>query len=164
MSSRRAIESADGSMGHQGSLVSTQAPSRKRARAHNMATIGLDIIANVSEATDILAPLKAACRTIKSILEVMQAVDDNKGEFTDLAQRLEEYMLAIEDQIDSFEEYPPEDRVVDEAFRRPLIRYVETLEEFHGTIINYAHKRRSSGLSAFTAISKRTGIDTSRAH
>ena len=38
---------------------------------------------------------------------------------------MEEYMSTLEKQIASFETYPPEERVVDEAFSRPLIQYVE---------------------------------------
>ena len=34
-------------------------------------------------------------------------------------------MSALEKQNASFETYPPEERIVDEAFNRPLIQYVE---------------------------------------
>ena len=57
--------------------------------------------------------------------EPKQAVDDNQEEWADLTRRLDEYMSALERQIDSFEKYSPEERVVDEAFSRPFIRYVE---------------------------------------
>ena len=79
-------------------------------------------------------------------------------------------MFAIENQIDSFEKYTPEDRAaVDEAFKRPLIRYVEyvklshplrcvdrsrLLEEFQCTVENQMHKRSRSGLAAWTEIQK----------
>ena len=52
-------------------------------------------------------------------------MDDNQEEWVDLTRRLDEYMSAFQNQVDSFEKYDPEERVVDEAFSRPLIRYVE---------------------------------------
>ena len=79
-------------------------------------------------------------------------------------------MLAIEKQIDSFERYPLEDRAaVDEAFKRPLIRYVEyvksshvlqyadhsrLIEEFQSTVDKQMNKRSRSGLAAWTKIWK----------
>ena len=99
-----------------------------------------------------------------------QAIDDNREEWTDLTRRLEEYMFAIENQIESFEKYHSEDReAVDEAFSRPLIRYVEyvkflrlfrcidrsrLLEEFQGTVDNHMQKRSRSGLAVWTEIRK----------
>ena len=52
-------------------------------------------------------------------------MDDNQEEWNDLTRRLDEYMSALENQIDSIEKYPAEERIIDEAFSRPLIRYVE---------------------------------------
>ncbi|CAG7851430.1 SubName: Full=Related to WD40-repeat protein (Notchless protein) {ECO:0000313/EMBL:CCA73057.1} [Serendipita indica DSM 11827] len=137
-------------MNHQDASQSAGTSSRKRARLHYTAATSLDVIANIADATDILSPLKAACRTTRSILEVIQADDDNKEEYIGLIERLEGYMSAVEDQIDLFEQYPPEDRAVDEAFSRPLIRYVRALEEFQNTIEKC--KRRGNRLGALTAI------------
>ncbi|CAG7855299.1 COMPASS-like H3K4 histone methylase component WDR5B {ECO:0000303/PubMed:19567704} Short=AtWDR5B {ECO:0000303/PubMed:19567704} [Serendipita indica DSM 11827] len=126
--------------------------SSKRDQLQNAASIALDVIANVAEASDILAPLTAACRTTKSIIDVKQTIDDNQGDWNDLVRRLEQYMWAVESQIDSLEKYPPEDRAVDEAFSQPLIHYVELLEDIHCAIVNDAHNRRRTSRNAFTAI------------
>lgn len=114
---------------------STAGPSsRKRARVYHTASTGLDILGNVSEASDILSPLKAACRATKSILDVVQAVDDNQEEWNDLTQRLEGYMSAIDDQIDAFEKYSPAERAVDDALSQSLAHYVKLLGEFHDKV------------------------------
>ncbi|CCA74792.1 related to S. pombe trp-asp repeat containing protein [Serendipita indica DSM 11827] len=129
-------------------------PSRKRRQAYSVAAITLEAAANVAESSDILAPLKAACRTTKLILDNMQAVDNNQEGWADLTQRMEGYMLAIENQIESFAKYPPEDREVNEAFSRPLTDYVDFLEESHRNITNQRHKRKRSGLNELTEVSK----------
>ncbi|CCA76472.1 related to archipelago beta form (F-box-WD40 repeat protein) [Serendipita indica DSM 11827] len=143
-------------------VVEAQVPKIERSlllkdRAQN--AIALDVVANTAEASDILAPVKAACKTIKSIIDVKQTIDDTQGEWSDLVRRLEEYMRAIEGQIDSLEKYPPEDRVVDGAFSQSLVRYVELLEDIHRAIVNDAHKRRHTIRSVFTAIRKVKKID-----
>ncbi|CAG7854436.1 SubName: Full=Related to WD-repeat protein, putative-Talaromyces stipitatus {ECO:0000313/EMBL:CCA76247.1} [Serendipita indica DSM 11827] len=125
---------------------------KQEDQLQNAASIALDVIANVAEASDILAPLTAACRTTKSIIDVKQTIDDNQGDWNDLVRRLEQYMWAVESQIDSLEKYPPEDRAVDEAFSQPLIHYVELLEDIHCAIVNDAHNRRRTSRNAFTAI------------
>ncbi|CCA74347.1 related to archipelago beta form (F-box-WD40 repeat protein) [Serendipita indica DSM 11827] len=117
---------------NQGLSTAAERSSRKRDQVQNAASIALDVVANVAEASDILAPLKAACKTTKSIIDVKQTIDDNQGDWNDL--------------------YPPEDRAVDEAFSQPLVRYVELLEDIHCAIVNDAHKRRRTSRSAFTAI------------
>ena len=56
-----------------GSGSSGQASSSKRKQeVYGMTNTVLDAVANAAEASDVLAPLKAACRTTKSILEVVQ--------------------------------------------------------------------------------------------
>ena len=89
-----------------------------------------------------------------------EAIDDNREEWIDLTHRLDGYMSTLENQIDSFEEYPPEERVVEDAFRRPLIQYVKyvcmliplpstdqcrLLEDLHNTVVN-----RTRSQSRFT--------------
>ncbi|CAG7853401.1 SubName: Full=Related to archipelago beta form (F-box-WD40 repeat protein) {ECO:0000313/EMBL:CCA74347.1}, partial [Serendipita indica DSM 11827] len=106
----------------------------KKDQVQNTASIALDVVANIAEASDILAPLKAACRATKSIIDVKQAIDDNQGDWSDL--------------------YPPQDRVVDEAFSQPLVRYVEVLEDIHCAIVNDRHTRPRTSHGAFTAIGK----------
>ena len=79
-------------------------------------------------------------------------------------------MFAIENQIDSLANYPLEEiTTLDEAFSRPLVRYVECvetsnplqyidvsrlLEDFQSTLQNQARKRRPKGLAALTEIRK----------
>ena len=43
-------------------------------------------------------------------------------------------MTALEEQITLFEAYPVEERVVDEAFSRPLVQYVEYVINLHSTM------------------------------
>ncbi|CCA75475.1 hypothetical protein PIIN_09458 [Serendipita indica DSM 11827] len=138
-----------------GSTVA-ESSSQGKGKAHITAASQLDTLANLAEASDILSPLKAAARATRSILDVIQAADDNQEEWADLAQRLEEYMSSVESTITTFESYPQEERVVHQAFSQPLIRYVELLEQFHGTVAHYRHKR--SRLGALTSLSK-TKVD-----
>ncbi|CCA76463.1 hypothetical protein PIIN_10456, partial [Serendipita indica DSM 11827] len=136
------------------SSSASQRSTRRKDQVYDPVNIGLDVVANIAEGSDILAPLKAACRTTKSILELIQGVDHNQEDWTDLARRLEEYLSGIENQIDAFEKYPPEERDVDEAFSQPLIHYVKLLEGIHEVVARCRHKRSRTGLGAFTAISK----------
>ncbi|CAG7846687.1 COMPASS-like H3K4 histone methylase component WDR5B {ECO:0000303/PubMed:19567704} Short=AtWDR5B {ECO:0000303/PubMed:19567704} [Serendipita indica DSM 11827] len=131
---------------------SAQRPTGKKRQVYDTLNVGLDVVANISEGSDVLAPLKAACRTTKSILEV--ATEINQEEWIDLAGRLKEYMSALEKQITLLEAYPEEDMAVDEAFRQPLIHYVEFLENMHDTIVDLKEKRNRSKLSIFKAFSK----------
>ncbi|CCA77776.1 hypothetical protein PIIN_03411, partial [Serendipita indica DSM 11827] len=131
---------------------SAQRPTGKKRQVYDTLNVGLDVVANIAEGSDVLAPLKAACRTTKSILEV--ATEINKEEWIDLAGRLKEYMSALEKQITLLEAYPEEDIAVNEAFRQPLIHYVEFLENMHDTIVDLKEKRNRSKLSIFKAFSK----------
>ncbi|CCA76677.1 related to archipelago beta form (F-box-WD40 repeat protein) [Serendipita indica DSM 11827] len=137
-----------------GSSSSTAPPSRKRGQVYNAASVGLDFLGNIAEGSDILSPLKAACRATNSVLNVIQAIDDNQEEWDEITRRLDQYMSSMENQIDSFEKYPPEDRKVDEAFSRPLVHYVETLEDFCRLVENHRHKRSRSGFGTLTEIRK----------
>ncbi|CAG7849701.1 SubName: Full=Related to archipelago beta form (F-box-WD40 repeat protein) {ECO:0000313/EMBL:CCA74347.1}, partial [Serendipita indica DSM 11827] len=110
----------------------------KKDQVQNTASIALDVVANIAEASDILAPLKAACRATKSIIDVKQAIDDNQGDWSDLVRRLEEYMWAG----------------CRRAFSQPLVRYVEVLEDIHCAIVNDRHTRPRTSHGAFTAIGK----------
>ena len=99
-----------------------------------------------------------------------QTIDDNREEWTDLTRRLGEYKSSIENQIELVKKYPLTDgAVVDEAFSRPLNRYVEyvklphplqcvdrsrLLEEFQSTVDKQMNKRSRSGLAAWTKIRK----------
>ncbi len=51
-------------------------------------------------------------------------MENNKEAWNELYERIKEYMLAAEKQCDVFEEYPPEDRVVDDIFIETLQAYV----------------------------------------
>ncbi|CCA69466.1 hypothetical protein PIIN_03366 [Serendipita indica DSM 11827] len=63
-------------------------------------------------------------------------------------------MFAIDNQIDSFEKYPAEERVVDEAFKQPLIHYVELLEDFQETVAHHRHKRSRNAFASLSGIGK----------
>ncbi|CCA76243.1 related to archipelago beta form (F-box-WD40 repeat protein) [Serendipita indica DSM 11827] len=127
--------------------------SSKKAQMYNTVNVGLTVGASIAEVSDILAPLKAACLTTKTILEVAQA-NSNQEEWTDLVQRLKRYMSALEERTTLFETYPQEERVVDEAFRRPLIHYVEFLETMHDMVVDLKEKRSRKKLGLFKAFSK----------
>ncbi|CCA74228.1 related to WD40-repeat protein (notchless protein) [Serendipita indica DSM 11827] len=157
MSSRKATPRIKFAIYPPDTSPSAKSSLRKRGQTDNtINTAGtvLNLAADLSEASDILSPLKAACKATKTILDAIQAVKDNQEEWSDLTERLEEYMLGIERQIDSFEKYPAEDRVVDEAFRQPLIHYVELLEDIYSTVTNSREKRTRSTLSFFKAFTK----------
>ncbi|CCA75485.1 hypothetical protein PIIN_09468 [Serendipita indica DSM 11827] len=125
--------------------------SSKRVQMYNAVTIGLTVGASIAEASDILAPLKAACLTTKTILE---AIYSNQEGWTDLMRRLKEYMSALEEQIILFETYPQDTRAVDEAFRQPLIHYVEFLETVHDMVIDLKEKRSRKNFGLFKAFTK----------
>ena len=74
MSSKKLRKSKRPAVDLQEPSTSTERPSRKRAQAYSTAGLGLDFVANISEASDILAPLKAACKATKSILDVVQVI------------------------------------------------------------------------------------------
>lgn len=82
----------------------------------------------------------------------MRAIDNNQEEWLDLIRRVNEYMSVLEEQIALFEAYPPEDRAVDEAFSRPLINYIESLEDIHDTVVNITEKRSRNLFKAFTKV------------
>ncbi|CCA75243.2 hypothetical protein PIIN_09227, partial [Serendipita indica DSM 11827] len=142
-----------------GSSTFEQRTTSKKDQVYDAINLGLDVVANTAEGSDILAPLKAACRTTKSILEVVQAIENNREEWSDLTRRLKEYMSTLEEQIALFETYSPADRGVNEAFSRPLIHYVEFLETMHDTVVGLKEKRRRSRLGLLKAFS-RVKIDT----
>lgn len=48
------------------------APNSVSLKVYDGIGVGLDVVANIAEASDILAPLKAACRTARTILGVVQ--------------------------------------------------------------------------------------------
>ncbi|CCA70407.1 hypothetical protein PIIN_04346 [Serendipita indica DSM 11827] len=135
-------------------MGSSGSSSSKKAQRYNTVNFGLDVVANVAEGSDILAPLKAACRTTKSIVEVMQGIENNREDWIDLIRRVKDYMSVLEEQIALFETYPPKDRTVNEAFSRPFIGYVEALEDIHDTVVNLTEKRNHRKFSFFKAFSK----------
>ncbi|CAG7851324.1 SubName: Full=Related to WD40-repeat protein (Notchless protein) {ECO:0000313/EMBL:CCA70723.1} [Serendipita indica DSM 11827] len=130
-----------------GSLPLTRRQTNKKNKLYNTANVGLEVAANIAEGSDILAPLKAACRTTKSILEVSQAIDNNQEDWSDLIQRLKGYISALEERIALFESYPIEDRAINEAFSQPLLRYAKFLETMHDTVLDLKTKSNRSKLA-----------------
>ncbi|CCA72180.1 related to archipelago beta form (F-box-WD40 repeat protein) [Serendipita indica DSM 11827] len=154
MSSRGSAQPNSSTTNQPASSSSAVPSSRKRARVYSVASTGFDILGNISEASDILSPLKAACRTSKSIIDVIQTADDNQDEWNELIQRLDGYMSAVQNQIDAFEKYPPEERAVDDALSQSLVEYVKLLGEFHDKVDQHKHKRSRTGFGPLTTISK----------
>ncbi|CCA76115.1 hypothetical protein PIIN_10115 [Serendipita indica DSM 11827] len=132
----------------------TQRPSSTVDQVYDTVAVGLDLVASIADGSDILAPLAAACRIMKSILEVVQAIENNQGEWTDLAGRLKGYMSALEERITLFETYPPPERVVDKAFSQPLSHYVDFLETMHDAVVELKAKRGRSRFGFMEAFSK----------
>ncbi|CCA71643.1 hypothetical protein PIIN_05579, partial [Serendipita indica DSM 11827] len=159
MSARKAVRTGEhyDNVNLSESSYFTRGSSSKRTQVYDTVRIGLDVVANVAEGSDILSPLKAACRTTKSILEVIQALEDNQEGWTDLTRRLRGYMAGIEERIILFETYPLEARAVDEAFSRPFIRYIEFLKNMFDTIVDLKEKR-SRKLGVFKSF-RRVRID-----
>ncbi|CAG7847684.1 SubName: Full=Uncharacterized protein {ECO:0000313/EMBL:CCA73374.1} [Serendipita indica DSM 11827] len=128
--------------------------SSKKHQVYDTVNVGLDVVANVTEGSDILAPLKAACKTAKSVLEIMRTIESNQEEWTDLTRRLEEYIIALEEQIALIEKYPPEDRAIHEAIKRPLTHYIELLKGMQQTVDNLQEKRSRRKFGLFKSMSK----------
>ncbi|CCA71456.1 hypothetical protein PIIN_05395 [Serendipita indica DSM 11827] len=91
----------------------------------------LEFVANISEASDVLAPLKAACSATKKVLETIR---NNKEDWSHLSQRLQGHLESMEDQITVFEGYPEESRKADDSLRQPLLAYVRKLEEMQNAV------------------------------
>ncbi|CCA74240.1 related to archipelago beta form (F-box-WD40 repeat protein) [Serendipita indica DSM 11827] len=153
MSAETALNSKKqrGVMNPSASTSFAPASSSKRNQVYDIVNISLDVAANIAEGSDVLSPLKAACRTTKSILEVIQATENNQEEWNKLGLRLKEYMSALEDQVALFETYHG-DGAVDKAFSQPLIHYVEFLEIMYDTVVDLKKKRSKTGI--FTAFRK----------
>ncbi|CAG7852496.1 SubName: Full=Related to WD40-repeat protein (Notchless protein) {ECO:0000313/EMBL:CCA73057.1} [Serendipita indica DSM 11827] len=154
MSSREHTTFTNKTLNPQVSSSSTGRPSHKRTQAYNVASLGLDLVANVAEASDILAPLKAACRATKTILDVMLSINDNHEDWINLAQRLKEYTSSLEEQVALFEADPLKDTVVNNPVRRPLILYAETLDKLYILVANLKEKPSRSKFGFLRAISK----------
>ncbi|CCA74344.1 related to WD40-repeat protein (notchless protein) [Serendipita indica DSM 11827] len=97
-------------------------------KARDTAIPILELVANISEGSDVLASLKAACKATKQILEMARAIQNNKEDWRRLAQRLQGHLESMEDQITIFEGYPEEKRKVDDSLRQPLLAYVRKLD------------------------------------
>ncbi|CCA76398.1 related to WD40-repeat protein (notchless protein), partial [Serendipita indica DSM 11827] len=126
----------------------------KKRQAHDAVNVGLHVVDTTSEGMDVLGPLMTACRTTKSILEVAQATENNQQEWKVLTCSLKEHITALQEQIALFQACPPQDRVVDQTLSRPLVTYVEFLENMHSKIVELQNKRSLSKLSFFKAFTK----------
>ncbi|CCA77680.1 hypothetical protein PIIN_11658 [Serendipita indica DSM 11827] len=51
-----------------------EGPSRRGAKVADTANVFLDFMANIAEASDILSPLKGACRATKTVLDTVQDI------------------------------------------------------------------------------------------
>ncbi|CAG7852770.1 SubName: Full=Uncharacterized protein {ECO:0000313/EMBL:CCA72352.1} [Serendipita indica DSM 11827] len=89
----------------------------------------LDLVANISEASDALASLKAACRATKQILEIARAVQNNKEDWKRLFERLQGHLESMESQIAIFEEHPEKNHQVDDSLRQPLLVYLDEIQK-----------------------------------
>ncbi|CCA75681.1 hypothetical protein PIIN_09671 [Serendipita indica DSM 11827] len=129
------------------SSSSGQVSSSKKDQAYDTFSFILDVIANIAEGSDMLAPLKAACRATKSVLDVVRAIESNKEEWNDLMGRLTGYISTFEEQTASFETYNQTDRAISQTLCRHLNDYLDT-------VINARDKRSHSRLSFLKGFSK----------
>ncbi|CCA71457.1 related to WD40-repeat protein (notchless protein) [Serendipita indica DSM 11827] len=97
-------------------------------KARDTAIPILELVANISEGSDVLASLKAACKATKQILEMARAIQNNKEDWKRLAERLQSHLESMENQITIFEGYSEESRKVDDSLRQPLLAYVRKLD------------------------------------
>ncbi|CAG7851103.1 COMPASS-like H3K4 histone methylase component WDR5A {ECO:0000303/PubMed:19567704} Short=AtWDR5A {ECO:0000303/PubMed:19567704} [Serendipita indica DSM 11827] len=136
------------------SSSSGQVSSSKKDQAYDTFSFILDVIANIAEGSDMLAPLKAACRATKSVLDVVRAIESNKEEWNDLMGRLTGYISTFEEQTASFETYNQTDRAISQTLCRHLNDYLELLRDICSTVINARDKRSHSRLSFLKGFSK----------
>ncbi|CCA75279.1 related to WD40-repeat protein (notchless protein) [Serendipita indica DSM 11827] len=119
--------------------------------------VSLDLlagIAKIEEGSDVLAPLKAACRTMKSILEVIQATEIRQEEWVELAQRLKRYTLVLEEQITMLEPYPSNESAIDESFQRSLVQDLKSLETIYDEFATLKEKWSHSKLGVFKVFNR----------
>ncbi|CCA75727.1 hypothetical protein PIIN_09717 [Serendipita indica DSM 11827] len=146
--------------------VDQASSSTKRAQVQDTAIFSLGLLANISEGSDILSPLKAACLATKSILEAAQAIDNNQEEWNDLKRRLVEQSSTLEEQLTLFTASPLEDGTIDSAISRALVNYgeyvdhsterlwadrVRSLKDMHDMVDNLQKKRSGSKLGFLKA-------------
>ncbi|CAG7851920.1 SubName: Full=Related to archipelago beta form (F-box-WD40 repeat protein) {ECO:0000313/EMBL:CCA76170.1} [Serendipita indica DSM 11827] len=97
-----------------------------------------------AETWDVLSPLKAACKATQTIIGVVQGIKNNQEDWSEIIQRLQDYLSAIEEQITLLKRENTS-RPLDEAFCRPLARYVK--------IVDRTERQRSKSLGGFAEIS-----------
>ncbi|CCA76287.1 hypothetical protein PIIN_10282 [Serendipita indica DSM 11827] len=127
-----------------------ESSSSKKQQVYNTVNAGLDVMANVAEGSDILAPLKAACKTTQSILG---GIETNKEGWTDLRGRLEQFNNEMEKQITLIEAHPVADRAIRKTVQQPLTDYLEFLKGIQLRIADLQGTKRKK-LGLFKAFSK----------
>ncbi|CCA76412.1 hypothetical protein PIIN_10405, partial [Serendipita indica DSM 11827] len=90
-----------------------------------------------TDGSNVPAALNTACLATKRTLE---AAYNNQNEWSDLIQRLENYISALEERMTLLKTYPPGDSIVDDALSRPLTNYVEFLENLPNRIVDLKEK------------------------
>ncbi|CAG7855067.1 SubName: Full=Related to archipelago beta form (F-box-WD40 repeat protein) {ECO:0000313/EMBL:CCA76170.1} [Serendipita indica DSM 11827] len=127
-------------------------PSLKGDKLMDTANIFLEFTANIAEASDVLGPLKAACKATQTVIGIIQGVKNNREDWSEIIQRLQDYLSAIEEQI-TLLKGENTSGPLDEAFSRPLTRYVKHLEDLHKRIVDRTEQQRSKSLGRFAEIS-----------
>ncbi|CAG7852672.1 Ribosome assembly protein 4 {ECO:0000250/UniProtKB:P25382} AltName: Full=Notchless protein homolog 1 {ECO:0000250/UniProtKB:Q9VPR4}; AltName: Full=Ribosome biogenesis factor rsa4 {ECO:0000250/UniProtKB:Q9VPR4}, partial [Serendipita indica DSM 11827] len=112
----------------------------RRGQVNDTAIVALEFVANIAEASDKLSAVKAICRATKTVLEAVQAVDNNDQEWVDLMQRLKVYESAFKEKSDVLQQCPSD--VVDDEFRRLLDHYAKVLQKLHTTVNNLREERK----------------------
>ncbi|CCA74122.1 hypothetical protein PIIN_08076 [Serendipita indica DSM 11827] len=110
--------------------TSTPTSSSGRERIRDTAIPILDLGAAISESSDVLAPMKAACMATRKVLEISRAMESNKEGWNTLAERLKDHLKSMQEQITIFEGYPEERLKAYDSLREPLLAYVRQASRY----------------------------------
>lgn len=129
--------------------TSTPTSSSGRERIRDTAIPILDLGAAISESSDVLAPMKAACMATRKVLEISRAMESNKEGWNTLAERLKDHLKSMQEQITIFEGYPEERLKAYDSLREPLLAYVRKLDKIQQDV---EKRTRSRFLSRATKV------------
>ncbi|PVG01715.1 hypothetical protein CPB86DRAFT_56481 [Serendipita vermifera] len=116
--------------------------------------IGAKIVESISEATELLAPLKATCKLIVIILETTRAVNDNTKGWIELNETLTGHLVALEPYLDRLQSQGSPSRVYDQELIGLLKIYAENLQTVHKAIKGVAKARQSGFKGLLSGLSK----------
>ncbi|CAG7849189.1 SubName: Full=Uncharacterized protein {ECO:0000313/EMBL:CCA68766.1} [Serendipita indica DSM 11827] len=98
----------------------------------------LKLTKDVSEASEILAPLKAACGATVTLLESIQAVGENKDAWRELVISIKRHLSTLNQQLDRIGD-PHLSQGMETAFTVPVVEYQETLQTILAKVFEEAN-------------------------